>query len=104
MKNSKAVLSVRFNSTYGSEDLLDLFQQHLENFKNVPGLLQKYYLSDKNTGTVGGFYVFENKDARTAFWNSELAKSIPATYGVKIETLSVEELDVTIELMEPVMV
>ncbi len=102
MKNEKAVLSVRFKSTYSSEELLNLFNEGLEDFKNVPGLLQKYYVADENSETVGGIYVFENKDAREAFWNSKLAKSIPATYGVKMETLSVEELEVTIEMMETV--
>lgn len=102
MKNEKAVLSVRFKSTYSSEELSNLFHQGLEDFKNVPGLLQKYYVADENSETVGGIYVFENKDAREAFWNSKLAKSIPATYGVKMETLSVEELEVTIEMMETV--
>ncbi len=102
MKNSKAVLSVRFKSTYSSEELSDLFHQHLEDFKNVPGLIQKYYVADENSETVGGIYVFENKDARAAFWESKLAKGIPATYGVKMETISVEELEVTIEMMETV--
>ncbi len=102
MKNSKAVLSVRFKSTYGSEELLHLFEEHLEDFKNVPGLVQKYYVADENSETVGGIYVFENKEARTVFWDSKLAKGIPATYGVNMETLSVEELEVTIEMMETV--
>ncbi|MEO8772190.1 MAG: YdhR family protein [Ferruginibacter sp.] len=102
MENLKALLSVRFESTYGSEELSQLFHQRLEDFRNVPGLIQKYYAADENTGIVGGIYVFENKDARAAFWNSKLAQDIPATYGVKIETLRVEELDILIELMESV--
>ena len=102
MNNSKAVLSVRFESSYGSKELLNLFHQKAEDFRNVPGLLQKYYVSDEKSEVVGGIYIFENKDARTAFWDSKLAKTIPATYGVKIETLHVEELEVTIELMDTV--
>jgi len=102
MKKLKAVLSVRFESNFDFEKLLQLFQLHLEDFKKVPGLLQKYYLSDENSDTVGGIYVFENKDARAAFWNSALAKAIPATYSVKMETLRVEELEVTIEMMDAV--
>ncbi|MEO7766150.1 MAG: YdhR family protein [Ferruginibacter sp.] len=100
MKTLKALLSVRFESTYSSKELSQLFQQGLEDFRKVPGLIQKYYVSDENTGIVGGMYLFENKDARAAFWNSKLAKDIPARYGVKIETLRIEELAVTIELME----
>lgn len=102
MKNSKAVLSVRFQSIYGSEKLLQLFHQRLEDFKNVPGLMQKYYVADEKSEVVGGIYVFENKDARAAFWDSALAKAIPETYGVKMETLRVEELEVTIEMTDTV--
>jgi hypothetical protein len=103
MKNVKAVLSVRFNSTYGSKDLVNLFQNDLEDFKNVPGLIQKYYVAEENTGVNGGIYVFENKETREAFWNSKLAKSIPGRYGVKLETLRVEELNVTIDMNETVL-
>lgn len=72
----------------------------METLKKVPGLLQKYYLSDDNSKAVSGIYIFENKDARVAFWNSALAKAIPATYAVKVETLRVEEFEVSIEMME----
>lgn len=100
MKNLKAVLSVRFRSTYSSAELLDLFHQGLEDFKNVPGLLQRYYVADENSETVGGIYVFENRHDREAFCNSKLAKDIPSRYRLKMETLGVEELEVTIETME----
>ena len=104
MKNAKAVLSVRFKSTYDEKELAQLFEKNLDDFQNVPGLLEKYYIQEEGTGVEGGIYVFENKAAMTMFWNSDLAKTIPGTYGVILETLRVEQLDVTIDLKEAVAV
>ena len=98
MKNAEAVLLVKFNSSLNPEDLMKTCQEDLEDFRNVPGLLQKYYISEESTGAISGFYVFENKEARAAFWNSDLAKSIPARYGVVPSTLRVEQYEMAIVL------
>ncbi len=103
MKNEKSVLSVKFKSTYDAKELKGLFQKHLQLFKDVPGLLEKYYLAEGNTGASGGIYIFESKTARDAFWNSELAKDIPGTYGVILDTLRVEQFEVVIDMNESVL-
>jgi hypothetical protein len=103
MKNEKVVLSVKFKSTYPTNELNDHFKKNLQLFKDVPGLLEKYYLAEDDTGAASGIYVFENKLARDTFWNSDLARDIPGTYGVILETLRVEQFDITIELNETVM-
>lgn len=102
MKNAEAVLSVKFNSTHSPEELNNICQADLDVFRDVPGLSEKYYISDEVTGALGGIYIFENKSARTAFWNSELAKQIPARYGVILETLRVEEYEMKIILNDSV--
>ena len=102
MKNAEAVLSVKFNSTLSMDELAKVSNDELENFRNVPGLLQKYYLADEVTGAISGIYLFTSKKARTSFWNSDLAKSIPATYGIIPETLRVEEYNTMIVLYEDV--
>ena len=98
MKNAEAVLSVKFNSTLSAEKLLRVCRENLETFREVPGLIQKYYLAEESTGAISGIYLFETKSARAAFWTSEVAKDIPATYGVFPETLRVEEFDMAIVL------
>jgi hypothetical protein len=98
MKNAEAILSVKFLSNLSPENLMEACQEELEAFRNVPGLLQKYYLSEETTGAISGFYIFENKNARTSFWKSELAKNIPAKYGVIPETLRVEQYEMAIVL------
>ena len=103
MNSLKAVLSVKFNSTFGQEDLIALFRQDLDTFSNVPGLLQKYYIAEDLTGAKGGIYIFDSKISRTEFWNSKLAKSIPAKYGVIPGSIRVEHFDIPIELHNPVL-
>lgn len=98
MKNAKAVLLVKFSSTLSPEDLQKTCLEDLEDFRNVPGLIQKYYIGEEKTGAISGFYIFENKNARTSFWKSELAKNIPAKYGVIPETLRVEQYEMAIVL------
>ena len=103
MKNSEAVLSVKFNSTFNAEKMMNVCQQDLEDFRNVPGLIQKYYIAEEGTGALSGFYIFETKSAREAFWTSDLAKNIPARYGVIPETLRVEQYDMAIVLNDVVL-
>lgn len=103
MKNAESVLSVKFNSTHSAEKLINVCQEDLEIFRNVPGLLQKYYIAEESTGALSGIYIFETKSAREAFWDSELAKNIPARYGVIPETLRVEQYEMAIVLNDIVL-
>lgn len=103
MKNAEAVLSVKFNSTLDADELIKVCYEDLETFRGVPGLIQKYYISEEQTGALSGIYIFDSRDARSSFWNSDLAKSIPARYGVIPQTLRVEEYDIAIVLNDLVL-
>ena len=98
MKNPEAVLAVKFNTRHSAGELRNVCQEDIEIFRGVPGLVQKYYVAEESTGAVSGIYLFETKNARTAFWTSELAKTIPARYAIIPETLRVEEYDMTMVL------
>jgi putative monooxygenase ydhR len=103
MKSAEAILSVKFKSTLNPQKLIKACKDDLKTFRNVPGLLQKYYVAEEATGAISGFYIFENSDARTAFWNSELAKNIVTRYGVIPESLRVEEYEMVIVLKDVVL-
>ena len=96
MKNVQSLLLVKFNSTHSEEKLMNICREDLEIFRNVPGLIQKYYVIEETTGAISGIYVFKNKNAKEIFWNSDLAKSIPLRYGVIPATLRVENFDMAI--------
>jgi hypothetical protein len=103
MKNSESVLLVKFNSLHSAEKLMNFCKEDLENFRRVPGLIQKYYIAEEGTGAISGFYIFETRSAREKFWDSELAKNIPARYAVIPETLRVEQYDMAIVLNDVVL-
>jgi Putative mono-oxygenase ydhR len=100
MKNAEAVLSVKFNSAFGAEKFMNVCQEDLKTFRSVPGLVQKYYIAEENTGALSGIYIFEDRKARETFWNSAIAKAIPTRYGIIPETLRVEQYDMAIVLNE----
>lgn len=102
MKNANAVLSVKFKSNHSPEVLMKTCHEDLEIFRNVPGLVEKYYIAEESTGAISGIYLFETKSARATFWTSELAATIPSRYAVDPETLRVEEYEMAIVLSEAV--
>ena len=100
MKNAESVLSVKFNSGFSAAELTSVCMEDLEAFRNVPGLIQKYYLAEESTGAISGIYIFETETDRATFWASDLAKSIPARYKVIPESLRVEQYNMSIVLNE----
>jgi hypothetical protein len=100
MKTAEALLCVRFISTYSLEELNEICLADLENFRMVPGLVQKYYITEEYTGAISDIYLFESKKTRTAFSISDLAKGIPSRYKMIPDTIRVEYYDMLIVLNE----
>jgi hypothetical protein len=100
MKTAEAILSVKFNSTYSLEELNDIFISDLKTFRSVAGLIQKYFIADECKQTICAIYLFETKTARAAFRISDLAKGLPARYGIIPDTLQAEYYDILIVLNE----
>ena len=98
MKNAEAVLAVKFKSKLETKELLRTCNENLQDFRDVPGLIEKYYLAEEITGAISGFYIFSTLSAREAFWTSELAKDIVPRYGVIVDTLRVERYQMAIVL------
>jgi hypothetical protein len=103
MKNAEAVLAVKFQSTLKPEVLMKTCLDNLQDFRDVPGLIEKYYLTEELSGAISGIYLFATKAAREAFWTSDLAKDIVTRYGVDVETLRVERYDLAIVLNDAVL-
>ena len=73
---------VKFESNKEHDDLLDIAHERAPRFRAIPGLIQKHYLRLDKPNRYGGFYIWESRAAMAEFRESELAKSIPAAYGV----------------------
>jgi hypothetical protein len=74
------VLFVRVGSGLELDELERRVLERRPGFLEVPGLIQKIYGRDPETGDWCGIYFFESRHALAAFRESELAKSIPDAY------------------------
>jgi hypothetical protein len=75
-----AVLFVRITSALEPEEFDRRLAERRPQFREVPGLVQKVYGRDPETGDVCGIYFFESGQALRAFRETELARSIPSAY------------------------
>jgi hypothetical protein len=98
MKIAEAVLVVKFISYHPPRKLALKLLEHVNSFRIVPGLIQHYYLTEELTSDICGFYVFETKSARAAFWGSKLAKKILAQYGIVPGTIRMEQYEIVLVL------
>jgi hypothetical protein len=71
----------------------------IEEYRAMPGLLQKYYVKSNQSEQYGGVYVWDSMESLSAFRGSELAATIPQAYKIKGEP-SIEVLDVLVQLRE----
>ena len=73
---------VKFESALPEPEVLNVAQSRLDQFRALPGLLQKYYVKLNTENGYGGIYIWDSIDSLKAFRESELAASIPAAYNV----------------------
>jgi hypothetical protein len=75
-----SILFVRVRTDLDPEELERRLLERRPRFREVPGLVQKIYGRDPDSGDVCGIYFFESEDALAAYRESELAKTIPTAY------------------------
>lgn len=86
------ILFVRISSPLDAAELDRRLAERRPRFRDVPGLRQKVYGRDPQTGDICGIYFFESEAALAAFRDTELARTIPAAYeasAVRPETYDV---------------
>lgn len=74
------VLFVRIQSDVAFDQLEPRMLERRPSFLDVPGLVQKIYGRDPDSGDMCGIYFFESRAALEAYRDSELAKTIPQAY------------------------
>lgn len=83
---------VKFSSPLTDEEARSVMERRAPEFRQVPGLLQKYYGREVGTGDVCGIYIFDSEDSLRAFRETELARTIPSAYQIKSPRIEVFEL------------
>lgn len=89
----------KFKSGLSDEEADRVMRERAPRFREVPGLLQKYYTVDDETGERGAVYVWESAEAMQAFRESELAQGMSEAYRIEGDK-RVEVLDVAMVLRE----
>jgi hypothetical protein len=89
---------VRINTRLAHEEVRRIMEERAPRFREVPGLVQKYYGYEPNGGAFCGCYIFDSEQSRRAFLESELARTIPAAY--QAEEMRVEAYEVLFPLYE----
>jgi heme-degrading monooxygenase HmoA len=62
------------------DELERRYKERMPQFRDVPGLLQKYYSYDSSTEEWAGIYLWESEESAAAYLESDLRKTIPSAY------------------------
>lgn len=73
----------KFKSGLSEADADRVMQGRSPRFREVAGLIQKYYLKDEKTGERGAVYVWESEAAMLAFRQTDLAHSLNEAYQIE---------------------
>lgn len=88
------MLFVRFKSSLPFDEVMSIAEGRADDFRALPGLLQKYYVHDPATGEIGGLYLWDSPESLDAYRESELRASIAQAYHAEGPP-QVEIFDVT---------
>jgi heme-degrading monooxygenase HmoA len=66
------IVFITFESELGLEQIEARFRARAQQFRDMDGLLQKFYVHDEGSGRVGGIYVFDSEASRDALFESEI--------------------------------
>ncbi len=71
---------IRLQSSLPEEQVITSAQERAELFRNVPGLVQKYYVKTGPPNHYAGIYIWDSMASIKAFKESDLAATIPLAY------------------------
>ena len=97
--NDMLIQTIKIKSSLSEDVLMKTAHERAEKFRQVPGLLQKYYTKTDQPGEYIGVYVWDSQESMQSFRTTELAKTIPQAYQV-VEAPKIETTDVLFQLRD----
>ena len=73
---------VKFKSGLSDAEVQHVMKERAPQFRSLPGLVQKYYGHEKQTGEFTGIYFWDSEQSMREFQQTELARTIPVAYKV----------------------
>ena len=80
---AKVMMVVKFRSRLSADEIERRYKARIPEFRQVSGLVQKYYIYDESSGEWGGIYLWDSEESVERYLASDLRKSIPSTYEVE---------------------
>lgn len=74
------IMSVKFKSALADNDAMRIMKERAPSFRAFPGLIQKYYGREPETGEFTGIYLWDSEQSLREFRETELARTIPEAY------------------------
>ena len=85
MSQPSLILLVKFKSRLGFEEVKNVVESRIDEFRALKGLQQKYYLQEPATQEYAGLYLWESKEDFLAYRDSELRATIAKAYQTEGE-------------------
>jgi heme-degrading monooxygenase HmoA len=76
-----AVVQFDLPKPVSAEEAARMFEQTAPKYKNLPGLVRKYYLRSEDGHKAGGVYLWESKAAAEKVYGGEWKERVRALYG-----------------------
>jgi heme-degrading monooxygenase HmoA len=67
-------------SALSREEMDRRYKERMPEFRELTGLVQKYYSYDEATGEWAGIYLWDSEESLAAYLESDLRKTIPSAY------------------------
>jgi heme-degrading monooxygenase HmoA len=74
------IQTVKFNSAFSEAEIQRVMEERAPQFRALPGLLQKYYLREQQTGEIGAVYIWDSEESLRTYRQSDLARTIASAY------------------------
>jgi len=74
------IQTVKFKSALSETQIQRVMEERAPQFRALPGLLQKYYLRDSQTGEIGAVYIWDSEESLRVYRQSDLARTIASSY------------------------
>lgn len=93
------MLIVKAKTSLSEEEFLRIAKERAKQFRELPGLIEKYYIKTNNPNEYGGVYIWDSKESLQAYKESELAKTIGQAYSTT-EAPTAELVEIMFELRD----
>ncbi len=76
-----AIVQFQLPAPISLEEAARRFESSAPKYKNLPGLIRKYYLRSEDGARAGGVYLWETRQAAEAVYNGEWRARVKQLYG-----------------------